>query len=443
LHLPSVLLKQILTAQDIETWALLQQHYLPKDYHRIHEVIQRHVDLYKHLPSFDDIMLSLRESSLKEKFSLIQATEHTDIPSSQLLEYIKGEFAEREALEQIEKFLDKSAVMGTAEEIVEELHSIAFGLEDKIELRKPEQDMKRIPLFEPEEAIIRRRGLGLNDEFDEEIKFAPTNFIMVGGYRGAGKSLSCANIDSSVYEKGSSAVYFSIEMTTRETLQRICAISTGVPVRHIMSRNLTMQEWEKVAVWWAHRFQDGEEHYQTYLKHRSFDTLHSDLTKGPLKETQIDIIYEPSLTLSKIRAELDKKMRLIKPEVVVVDYINKVKRGGNLGRGSQFDWTEQVEVSNALKEMAQDYEVLFVSPYQTDATGEARFAKGILDSVDAAFTLNTHSKQDNIITFNCVKMRSNQEQSFTSKINWDTLKIGPETGIIPTEGDGEESSDIE
>jgi len=82
---------------------------------------------------------------------------------------------------------------------------------------------------------------------------------------------------------------------------------------------------------------------------------------------------------------------------------------------------------------AQEYETLVFAPYQTDASGEARFAKGILDAADAAYSLETWEQQDECMTFNCVKMRSNRMESFTSVVDWETLKIGPQSAINPKE----------
>ena len=73
------------------------------------------------------------------------------------------------------------------------------------------------------------------------------------------------------------------------------------------------------------------------------------------------------------------------------------------------------------------------SPYQTDATGEARFAKGILDAADAAFTLETWDQEDDCITFNCTEMSSASKKSFTSTMDWETLKIRTETALTPKE----------
>jgi hypothetical protein len=152
-----------------------------------------------------------------------------------------------------------------------------------------------------------------------------------------------------------------------------------------------------------------------------------------LPTQQLDVIYDPSLTLAKIRSELDKKVRKIDAAVIIVDYINQVKRSVAPSRGGQYDWTEQIEVSKALKSMAQEYDCTVFSPYQTDATGEARFAKGILDAADAAYALETYDQEDACITFNCVKMRAASMKSFTSTMDWESLKIGPESAQTPAE----------
>jgi hypothetical protein len=119
---------------------------------------------------------------------------------------------------------------------------------------------------------------------------------------------------------------------------------------------------------------------------------------------------------------------------VIVDYLNQVRRHNAPSRsGGQYDWTEQIEVSKKMKMYAQEYETLVFAPYQTDASGEARFAKGILDAADAAYSLETWEQQDECMTFNCVKMRSNRMESFTSVVDWETLKIGPQSAINPKE----------
>ena len=439
MNISSVLLKQVIANSDIDTWGDCLQHYFPSEYHSIYSAITRYVTDYGRLPSFDDLQLSIRDPSLRDKFSAIETVDLIEIEPNILLEYLKNEYTQVEIMSQLEKYLENSIAMESAKENIDSLQNIVLDLETKIELRDPEENMQKMQLFDSATDMERSISLGLNSEYDSFTKFSPTDMVLIGGRRGAGKSFTCSNIASNTFDDGDSVIYFTIEMTARQIMQRCCSVSTGVPINALRNRNLSIGEWQLVAEWWSNRFEDGEHAFREYLEHRDFDKYHSELTVRPLREKQLDVVYNPTLTLGNIRTELDKKVSQIKPKVVIVDYVNQVKRAAvSNSRMGQYDWTEQIEVSKSLKAMAQDYNVVMVSPYQTDATGEARFAKGILDSADTAFSLDPHMKEDNIITFSCVKMRNGEETDFTSTMDWTTLRIGPETGKVQTE---EESND--
>ena len=113
-----------------------------------------------------------------------------------------------------------------------------------------------------------------------------------------------------------------------------------------------------MAGWWASRFQQGQDRMKEYRETRDFGEFHHKLTTQHelLPTQQLDVVYDPSLTLAKIRAELDKKVNKLNAGVIIVDYINQVKRSNIPARGGQYDWTEQIEVSKALKAMAQEYD---------------------------------------------------------------------------------------
>jgi replicative DNA helicase len=436
-NLASVLLKTVITTCDMDTWAKCQKHYFPAEFSSVWSYLNKYVEDHSQLPAFDDLRLAVRDATLRDRFIALEKVEDIDIEGATLLEYLKNEYTQIEIMSQLEKYLTDSIAMESAQENIEHLQNIVLDLEEKVELKDTSQDMRRMELFEPQEDLEKFVPLGLNVDFDRIQSFGPSDFILVGGKRGAGKSITCANIASTAYEQGNSVIYFTIEMSSRAIMQRCCSISTGVPAAAIRNRNLSVGEWERVARWWSERYEDGERAFSQYLSHRDFDKYHKDLVTKPLREKQIDIAYYPSLTLANIRTELDKKVAKLQPRIVVIDYINQVKRSSFANnRMGQYDWTEQIEVSKALKTYAQDYGVVMVSPYQIDATGEARFAKGILDAADAAFTLDAHNKEDNIISFNCAKMRNSDEVSFTSTMDWASLRIGPETGQIPKDDDG-------
>lgn len=431
MNITSILLKKVILEADFEIWAQIRQHYLPTEYHKVYTVINNYFESNKGLPSFEALKLSIRSNTILDKIYAIEAAEIVDLSNAQLLEFLKNEYTQEEIMAQISRYLDDSIMLDSAAENLQKLQEIIFSIEEKVDLKDPAEDMNKIELFHTEEELDKCLKLGLNAEYDNQMRFAPGDYILIGGRRGSGKSLSCANIAVSMFNAGRSSLYFTIEMSSRATLQRMCSIATGVPAAAIRTRNLSISEWNKVAKWWASRFEYGEEVYQEYCSHKDFDKFHKVLTKLRLKpDQQLDVIYDPSMTTAKIKSELDKKMEKLNPSVILVDYVNKVRRNNH--RNGQFDWTEQIEVSNFLKQSAQEYGVPLVSPYQIDASGEARFSKGLLDSADAAFTLNPWNKEDECITFTCVKMRDYDEVSFSSKVNWATLKIGPETAEEPS-----------
>ena len=439
----------MLVLQDSQTWSVTHKQYLPSEYHSLYKVIDKHCETFHKMPTIEDLKYEIRDSSTREKLFAVEAVE-VDASPDMLLQYLKNEYTQKEILDSLEDYVENSVAFEDAQESVDHLHQIVMDVEDKVDLEDPQESMQRIELFEPEEDLAKYIRLGLNREYDHEIQFSPRDLIMVGGRRGAGKSVICANIANNVYESGKSAVYFTIEMDSRSILQRCCSIATEIPFARLRTQNLSILEWEKVATWWSNRYVNGQDRLNEYKEHRDFKRFHDTLkTSCELLPTQqLDIVYDAGLTLSKIRSDLDKKVKQMDVGVIIVDYINQVKRSSLPSRSGQYDWTEQIEVSKALKSMAQEFEVPVFSPYQTDASGEARFAKGILDAADAAYSLETWDHEDACITLNCVKMRSASMKSFTSTVDWDTLKIGPDTALTPKEREdsshktGEDIDDI-
>lgn len=427
----------------MDTWAECEKHYFPAEYAPLWDTLNKYVQEHSVLPSFEATQLFIRDGPLRDKFSALQKADDIDVDPPTLLEYLKNEYTQIEIMSQLESYLDNIIAVESASESIEALQSIIMDVENKVELVPPGENMQKMELIASEEDLERNVGLTLNSDFDRIHKFAPKELVLIGGRKGKGKSVTCANIATNIFEQGHSVLYFTIEMTAQQIMQRCCAIATGVPAAAIGRGNLSVTEWQNVAEWWSGRFENGEYAFHEYLKHRDFREFHKSLMVNPLREKQLDIIYNPSLSLANIRTELDKKMKKLDPRVVVVDYINQVKRGHAVSsRLGQYDWTEQIEVSKALKTFAQEYNVLMVSPYQIDEQGTTRFSKGILDAADAAFIIETHAKEDGVMGFKCEKMRNDDEVDFMSTMDWVTLRIGPETGFIKQDEEtGEDSHD--
>ena len=453
MNIASALIKQVIVLQDFDTWSSVRRDYLPSEYHTLFNHINKHCDKHHTLPTLEDLEYSILDGKTREKFHAIESVE-VEVEASLLLEYLKNENTQKEILNSLESYIENSVGFEDAEESVTQLHQIVLDIENKVELESPQESMQRISLFEEKESLENYLTLGLNSVFDSQIRFSPRDLVLIGGKRGSGKSLTCANIANSVYESGKSAMYFTIEMDKYQTLQRVCAIATGIQYNRIRNRELSDLEWIKVASWWAGRFENSDEileEFKTYsTEDNAFDDFHYKLrtTCELLPTQQVDVIYDPALTLAKIKAEMDKKVKALNVGVVLVDYINQVKRSAIPSRQGQYDWMEQIEVSKTLKSLAQEYECAVVTPYQTDATGEARFAKGILDAADAAFALQTYkvenapnSEKHPVIHFENVKMRSHRETDFTSVVDWETMRIGPESALIPSREPAKEDDD--
>ena len=440
MNIASALLKQIIVEKDFDTWSKTKEYYLPSEYQAIYRALNKHVDLYQDIPTLEEFRLGLRDRSLQEKVVAMESVE-VDVSADLLLDYLKNEFTQTEILDELDSYVDSTVAIATAEENLEGLQEIVLKVSDRVDVQPPEESMQAINLFEDDRELSRYLPLGLNSEYDSQLQFSPKDLVLVGGRRGAGKSVTCCNLASNVYDSGRTAIYFTIEMDSRSILQRVCSISTGVPLKRLRSKNLSSEEWSLVGGWWAGRFQDSGDVLQEFESTRDFEKFHSQLSKLKLdEERQVDVVYDPALSLSRIQSELDKKIKTLDVGIVIVDYLNQVRRHNVPSRSGQYDWTEQIEVSKRLKLFAQEYETLVFSPYQTDASGEARFAKGILDAADAAYSLETWEQEDKCMTFNCVKMRSNQMMGFSSEVDWETLKIGPHSALNPKEREAVEKS---
>ena len=430
----SALLKQILSGGDFVTWNSLQQHYLPDgEYQKLWSLIDKHVHKFHALPTFEDLKYEVRSRELQEKIYAIETVE-TDVSAYELLEYLKDSFTQNEILSKIEQYVDTTISIADAKENIDYLQEIVVQVQDRVNTSDDNETMETIELFDSEEDLAKYLPLGLNQDYDIGYTFSPKDLVIVGAQRGHGKSFTCCNIAVNAAQRGRSALYFTIEMDSRSILQRMAAMSTGVPLGRLIKRNLYEKEWNRIGEWWASRFEGGLDIVKNYNLESDFDKFHYELTRNckPIKTAQLDVFYDPSLTLAKVISTVrQKKLEYPDLGLVVVDYLNQVKRHNAPSRSSQYEWAEQIEISKGLKALAQDQEVLVVSAIQTNPKGEVRFSKGIEDAVDASFTLEHWGKEENCIKFKCNKMRSGEMQGFVSEIDWETLKIGPNSALDP------------
>lgn len=430
----AVVLNKLLGEQNIEIWAKLKLVFLDPAYSSLYSAVNKHYEKYGAIPSFDDLELTLREGPTAKTLATLRLTEVPDVSAEVALDALIDQYTQNETVYLLEKFVDKLPLYDS-NEIKDSLSTIALTIEEKTHTSEKVFTMADMMMFRhPDELEKERVYLGLNNTFDAMLGgVARQELILIGGKRGSGKSITSSNIFVNQYEAGNSSLYFSIEMTAYETMERNLAILAGVNLQHLKQNKLTDDEVLQVVKSRAKMFKDADETVEDFMRHRDRYKFEETLVRNyQLNPTnQMIIIDDRDLTMSSIDLHIGKAKAKFgdKLKVVVVDYINQIVMEG----ADQFDWKPQVEVSKRLKNLARKYEIVMVSPYQIDAQGEARFAKGILDAADIALVMEAHNKEQQAITFETTKIRGGKEVTFTCPIDWDTLKISPQSIDRPNE----------
>jgi replicative DNA helicase len=424
----AVVLNKLLQEQSLDIWAKLKLVFLDPAYSSLYSVINKHYEKYNAIPNFDDLELTLREGPAAKTLATLKLTDVPDVTAEIALDALIDQYTQNETVKLLDKFIDKLPLYDS-NEIKENLATIALTIEEKTHTSEKVFTMADIMMFQhPEELEKERVYLGLNNTFDAVLGgVARQELILIGGKRGSGKSITSSNIFVNQYESGNSSLYFSIEMTAYETMQRNLAILANVNLQNLKQNKLTDQELLRVVHARSGMFEGAESLVDDFLRHRDRFKFEEILVRNfKLKpDNQMIIVDDRDLTLGAIDLHIGKTKAKFgdKLGVVVVDYINQIVLEGN----SQYDWQPQIEVSKKLKNLARKYEVVIVSPYQIDASGEARFAKGILDAADIALVMEAHEKDAQAISFETTKIRGGKEMAFTCPIDWDTLRISPQS----------------
>lgn len=424
----AVVLNKLLSEQSLDIWAKLKLVFLDPAYSSLYSIINKHYEKYNTLPSFADLELSLREGPASKTLATLKLTEVPEVSAEIALDALVDQYTQNETVKLLDKFVDKLPLYDS-DEIKESLAAIALTIEEKTHTSEKVFTMADLMIFQHQEEIDKERVfLGLNNSFDAVLGgVARQELILVGGRRGAGKSIVSSNVFVNQYEAGNTSLYFSIEMTAHETVQRNLSILANVNLQNLKQNKLTDEEVLRVVKARANMFTGAEELVDSFMRNRDRYKFEETLVRNfELKpDNQMIVIDDRDLTLGAIDLHIGKTKARFgeKLKLVVVDYVNQIVVEGV----SQFDWQPQIEVSKKLKNLARKYEVAILSPYQIDATGEARFAKGLLDAADIALVLEAHDKDKQAISFETTKIRGGKEMHFTSPIDWDTLRISPQS----------------
>lgn len=420
----------------IDIWPKLKLYHFNTEYSQIYVSVSKYYNKYNKLPSFDDLKITLRDESLLNKIralELLPVSEDIDVEIA--TEALIDQYTQEETLNQLSTFVDKIVQYDTIE-VKQKLAEILLLLEQQTESAEDVILMNDM-LVVDELEVFNRVPLGLNNSLDaRDGGTATTELIMIGGKRGSGKTVVACNALTNQYEQGNSSVIFSIEMRGREIFNRFISILSEVENNKLRKMVCDEHDLKKIAIVRRDMFVDAEEVYRDYIKHKDYEKFETDLLKSKkLKpDNQLVIVDNQNLTLADIDMNIQKFKNQFgdKLKTVVVDYVNQISVP------DIYNWQVQIMLSNKLKEFARKYDIIMITPYQTDASGEARFAKGLLDKADVAMVLDAH---EDYIHFESTKTRNIAPFEFDAPVDWSTFAMSANDAIID-QPEGEAAQEI-
>jgi|TARA_R110000796_G_scaffold103257_1_gene212433 KaiC/GvpD/RAD55 family RecA-like ATPase len=446
MNIEGVTLSLLLQEQDKDValtyFSELNQDYFSSSFKTVAKTIK---DFYLDkgfVPSIGELeVYRSRDKKLLSALASIALIDCDNIDIQVAIEELANQYAQNTALDLFEGLLESISNMDR-HELIEQISALPIKMEDKISSSEVVYTISDLKLFcSAEDAQLDRIYSGICDEWDHEAGgYYRQDLVLLGGKRGSGKSITCANLIAQQHKQKNVSVYFTIEDGAHATMERILCILSQVPYGNIKKKTTTDAENKLLAQTLASLFDNGEACLTDYLTVAPKldlvefqDVLYRECKEK--EEGRIIIVDDRQLSVGSI----DSKISSIKSKygdklaLVVVDYVNQVILDGNT---DMYDWKPQIVISKTLKTCARKNNICIVSPYQIDDTGVARFAKGILDAADVAQILEVADKESGLLGLNTSKARSaNDTGKYLMHMDWKTLTIDPRPVVLDVEDD--------
>ena len=436
MNLEGVTLKLLLEESDkekaLQIYSELRPDYFSTAFRAILQQIKQYYDHYGVVPSLNELKLFRnRDIKVLASLSSIEVLETDSIDLNVALEELANQYAQNEALNLLDGVLDKISIQDRYE-LLDSISALPLRLEEKLEKSNKVITVRDIKVFKRKEDIKLTQVItGISDEWDHEMGgYYKQDLILIGGRRGSGKSIVCANLVANQHKQNKPSIYFTIEMTAEETLQRIFSILANVEFSKIKQGTLEPEEQKRIAYTKANLFVGGDAIYNKYfLEDFSEEDLYAfeeELSSLEEKdEGRIIIVDDRNLSIGTIDAQISTYKGRYGSDLslVAVDYLNQVVIENST---DMYDWKDQLSVSKYLKNLARKHDLCIVSPYQIDEGGKARFSKGILDAADTAQIIFKDPEDPDHIVFITDKMRGGSDTGkHKVRLNWKTLTIDP------------------
>lgn len=417
--------------QALLAFSRIKEKHFSESFKPVYVAMREFYSEFNVLPTKADISIyKSRSGRIQTILTSIESLNIDNLDIEVATEALLDNHSQDVALDLIKDFVEKITLLNR-EEMQDCLSRIPLTFEESVE--SPELVLTTHDLVtfrSKEETEAESVVLGLSNRWDSKISSKLQELALYGGKRGSGKSVLCSNITVNQMNEGNVGVYFTIEMTADETFQRILSIATGVSASSIKNNNLDVSQMKTIAEWLGKQYEGSEELVDSFISNPAPDPFEFEKklksTCTPREDGRLVIIDDRDLSIASIDVQLSKLKTRYKDKfkVAVIDYVNQVVWDGH--ESDMYDWKVQTIIAKQLKNLARKYNILIVSPYQMDNTGEARFSKGILDACDTAQLIEP-DKETNTVTLSPTKVRGGSDEVYTTvRIDWDCLKIHPQ-----------------
>lgn len=444
---------RILKNSDIELFSKVKEEQFTGYNLALYKKIGSYYLANNKLPSLDEFTSLPKQAIIQDYFEHnVKDPEHdiVIIDNMFLIQQLEANAVKRNTLVHLESLL-KNYDLLEAGEVREQIDKLSLDLNSKFTDTNEFFSLSSVDLFSEKESFV-LLPTGLSNDFDSvNGGFALQELILLGGRRGSGKSIITLNALRHRYELGHTVVLFSIEMRYKEQYNRLMAQVSGVPFLSIYKNELSIEDKLRLAAarvkFW---YKDTEEARELIRKlkldldFKRFDELCPKLKK---KDNEFFIIDQIQLDLPKISYYLKYiKDKYPNFSMAAVDYLNIVKIPDRL------NWQSQITISDTFKEYARAHDLTIMSPYQMDADGEARFAKGILDSADKSLIFMPQDQQEqqkapgetSELKVYTAKIRNGVPITVSLYMDWSIVRVCPgghlvNEQLLPSEKYGSDS----
>lgn len=432
LDLQKLILRRLLESQETDLFSKLVPKYFDGSNLIIYGKIESFYRNNLRIPNVEEFSVIRKEVSLQDYFEtqiLGEQNQNIKIQNEFLLAQLQDFAVREETISFIENILENLEDLERVE-ILDKFQNHLMELNRAIPMTDELINVAELDVAPKAESFVMFPS-GLSAEYDAiNGGLALQELVMIGGRRGSGKSILVLNMALHRFLQGHTSALFSIEMRYLEVYYRTMSILTEIPFLHFMRNILTDEEKYKAAKTKMDTFYlkdqqviaDALGELKETKNIEKFDIL-IKTHKPKMKDNRFFIIDDPTLSLNRIDHYNNMFYNKYPSySLGAVDYLNIIQVPDSK------DWKIQINLAEGLKMMARKYNITMVSPYQIDATLEARYAKGILDSADRAFVFSPKQLEDenpDILTLYTAKIRNGKNITFDVHINWECVKVDP------------------